>query len=553
MVPCRRSPMKQWLLFATLVIAAVPAVSQQKGLQQTDSPGSNPEERVALIIGNSAYPDAPLINPVNDARDIAKHLEQFGFKVILRENASFNDMKRAIREFGKSLHTNSVGLFYYSGHGMQVNGENYLIPVAAVLNNEEEIEYETINAGFVMAQMEAARNRMNILILDACRNNPFARSFRSATRGLAMMNAPTGTLIAYATAPGSTASDGTGKNGLYTEELLAQMSVPGQKIEDVFKRVRANVMTRSNTQQIPWESSSLIGDFYFAPPKAEEKRVEAVVANIVPVTLKPSITWRSDGESYWLTVDGTQIQTETVSGYSADDLLVYHAQSSKTYVLRDFKANGDNQEREAGVLQSTETVFWKAKDGLYWLAVNGIAIQSESVSAWAGSDLIVYHRPSNLTYVLNDFDNNSDQQYRTAEILRSDPGAYWKAGDGVYYLVVRGSGIQNNVVQAWSGNDLLAYYPVNNTTYIMTNYTNRQDGQLRSADAFTDPCAAVWRASGTYYWIYVRGVSIHNETTSTYEGDDLVVEHTPTLQRYRLRNFKNRGDNLLRPAECLTE
>jgi hypothetical protein len=545
--------MKRWLLLASVLLATLPSAAQQRGLQQTDSPGSNPEERVALIIGNSAYADAPLVNPVNDARDIAKHLETFGFKVILRENASFNDMKKAIREFGRSLHTNSVGLFYYSGHGMQVNGENYLIPVAAELNNEEEIEYETVNAGFVMAQMEAARNRMNILILDACRNNPFARSFRSASRGLAMMNAPTGTLIAYATAPGSTASDGTGKNGLYTEELLAQMNVPGQKIEDVFKRVRANVMTRSNTQQIPWESSSLIGDFYFSASKTEEKRIETVAVNAVPMTTRSTVTWRSDGESYWLTVDGKQIQSETVSGYSGDDLLVYHAQTNKTYVLRNFKANGDNESREAGELVSTETAFWKAKDGLYWLAVNGIAIQPEATSAWAGTDLVVYHRPSNLTYVLRDFDNNSDEQYRTAEILRSDPGSYWKAGDGVYYLVVRGAGIQNNVVQAWSGNDLLAYYPVNNTTYVMTNYTNRQDGQLRPADAFTDPCAAVWRASGTYYWIYVRGVSIHNETTSEYEGDDLVVEHTPTLQRYKLRNFKNRGDNLLRPAECLTQ
>ena len=545
--------MKRWLLLASLLLVTIPGSSQQRGLQQTDSPGNNPEDRVALIIGNSAYADAPLINPVNDARDIAKHLESFGFKVILRENASYNDMKKAIREFGRSLHTNSVGLFYYSGHGMQVNGENYLIPVAAELHNEEEVDYETVNAGFVMAQMEAARNRMNILILDACRNNPFARSFRSASRGLAMMNAPTGTLIAYATAPGSTASDGTGKNGLYTEELLTQMNVPGQKIEDVFKRVRANVMNRSNTQQIPWESSSLIGDFYFTPPKTEQQRIETVATSALPVSLKSSVAWRSDGESYWLTVDGTQIQAETVSGYSGEDLLVYHAQSNKTYVLRNFKANGDNQSREAGEIHSTETAFWKAKDGLYWLTVNGIAIQQDATSAWAAADLVVYHRPSNLTYVLRDFDSNSDEQYRTTEILRSEPGAYWKAGDGLYHLVVRGAGIQNNVVQAWSGNDLLAYYPVNNTTYVMTNYVNRQDNQLRSADVFSDPCASVWRASGSYYWLFVRGVSIHSETTSSYEGDDLVVVHTPTQQRYRLRDFKNRGDNLLRTAECPTD
>lgn len=542
------------LLLALVLLLPGRSVAQQKGIQQQpDSPGSNPEERVALIIGNSDYPDAPLLNPVNDARDIARNLESFGFKVILKENANFNDMKRAIREFGRSLHTNSVGLFYYSGHGMQVNGENYLIPVAAELHNEEEIEYETVNAGFVLAQMEAARNRMNILILDACRNNPFARSFRSATRGLATMSAPTGTLIAYATAPGSTASDGTGKNGLYTEELLAQMNVPGQKIEDVFKRVRVNVINRSNKLQTPWEASSLIGDFYFTNPKQETPKFESVTTKAVAISTKPTTTWRSDGELYWLTVNETQIQAETVSGYSGDDLLVYHAQSNKTYVLRNFKEHGDNTPREAGELLSTETAFWKAKDGLFWITVNGIAIQQEVTSGWAGTDLVAYHRPSNITYVLRDFDNNSDEQYRTAEILRSDAGAYWKTADGQYHLVVRGSAIQNNVVQAWSGNDLLAYYPVNNATYVLTNYVNRQDNLLRPADAFSDPCAAVWRASGSYYWLYVRGVSIHNETTSTYEGDDLIVVHTPTLQRFRLANFKNRGDNLLRAAECLPE
>ncbi|MEX2190365.1 MAG: caspase family protein [Bacteroidota bacterium] len=543
------------LVFALILCFLFAAIShgQQKGLQQPDSAPGNPEERVALVIGNSDYAVAPLLNPVNDARDIARNLESYGFKVILKENASFNDMKRAIREFGRSLHTNSVGLFYYSGHGMQVNGENYLIPVASELHNEEEIEYETVNAGFVLAQMEAARNRMNILILDACRNNPFARSFRSATRGLAMMNAPTGTLIAYATAPGSTASDGTGKNGLYTEELLAQMNVPGQKIEDVFKRVRANVINRSNTQQTPWEASSLIGDFYFTNPKQEAPKTESPTLSAIPIATKSTATWRSDGESYWLTVNDTQIQAETVSGYSGDDLLVYHAQSSKTYVLPNFKAHGDNTSREAGELVSTETAFWKAKDGLFWLAVNGIAIQSDVTSGWAGDDLVAYHRPSNITYVLKNFDNNSDEKYRTAEIHRSDAGAFWKAADGLYHLVVRGAAVQNNVVQAWSGNDLLAYYPVNNTTYVMTNYVNRQDNQLRPADVFSDPCASIWRASGSFYWLYVRGVSVHNETTSTYEGDDLVVVHTATQQRFRLRNFKNRGDNLPRAAECLSE
>ncbi|MEP0822144.1 MAG: caspase family protein [Ignavibacterium sp.] len=525
---------------------------QERGLQQqTDTAPVNPEQRIALVIGNADYKEAPLLNPVNDARDIAKMLESCGFKVILRENADLVEMKKAIREFGRSLHSNTVGLFYYSGHGMQVNGENYLIPVGAEFYNEEEVDYETVSAGFALAQMEAARNRMNIVILDACRNNPFARGFRSATRGLATMNAPTGTLIAYATAPGATASDGVGKNGLYTEELLAQMRVPGNKIEDVFKRVRASVMNRSNSQQIPWEASSLIGDFYFISPKSEAPKAEITVAGPVEISTDPATVWWGDGSYYWLSVGGREIQNETVSGYSGDDLVVYHASSNTTYILADFKANADSRKRPAGMLKTSETVFWKAKDGLYWLTVNGIAIQQDVTSAWAGPDLVVYHRASNLTYVLRDFDACNDEQYRTAEVLKADPAVYWRASEGLYHLILNGAAIHSNVVDSWSGNDLLAYYPVNNTTYVLSNYVNRQDNVIRAADAFPGPCSAIWRASGNYYWLYVRGVSIQNETTSSYEGDDLIVVHTSTQQKYRLRNFKNRGDNQLRVAECI--
>jgi uncharacterized caspase-like protein len=149
---------------------------------------------------------------------------------------------------------------------VQVKGENYLIPVDAAITKEEEIEYESVNAGFVMAQMASAQNKLNIVILDACRNNPFARSFRSQASGLAQMTAPAGTIVAYATEPGSVAADGAGKNGLYTGELLKAMSVPGLKIEELFKQVRIAVRNKSQNKQTPWESSSLEGDFYFIQP-----------------------------------------------------------------------------------------------------------------------------------------------------------------------------------------------------------------------------------------------------------------------------------------------
>ena len=229
---------------------------------------ANSERRVALVIGNGGYATGPLKNPVNDALDIARALRELGFDVIDKEDIAQNDMKRAIREFGAKTRNSDVALFYYAGHAIQVNGENYLVPIGATIDKEEEVEYESVNVGFVLAQITNA-SRTNIVILDACRNNPFARSFRSETRGLALMTAPGGTLIAYATSPGSVASDGAGRNGLYTQELLQNMRIPGLGVEEVFKRVRLSVREKTKSQQTPWESSSLVGNFYFSQPTAQ--------------------------------------------------------------------------------------------------------------------------------------------------------------------------------------------------------------------------------------------------------------------------------------------
>ena len=167
---------------------------------------------------------------------------------------------------------------------MQVKGRNFLIPVDAQIQREDEVAYNSVDAGQVLDKMEAANNRLNIVILDACRNNPFARSFRSGSSGLAQMDAPVGTLIAFATAPGSVASDGQGQNGLYTQHLLQSMQIPGTKIEDVFKNVRAGVRKDSAGRQIPWESTSLEGDFVFVPqPPAQAKAVGAAPGPIMKI------------------------------------------------------------------------------------------------------------------------------------------------------------------------------------------------------------------------------------------------------------------------------
>ncbi|MEQ1773704.1 MAG: caspase family protein [Burkholderiales bacterium] len=232
---------------------------------QTRTPAATGEEnRIALVIGNSSYTDAPLANPVNDANAIAKKLQSLGFKVILRTNVTQSQMRQAVRQFGDELHAGrGVGLFYFAGHGMQINSRNFLIPIGTDIRREYEVEDQSVDAGSVLSMMQSARARVNIVILDACRNNPFARSFRNSVVGLAPMQAPAGTLLAYATAPGEVASDGSGENGLYTQHLLSNMSLPGLKIEDVFKNVRASVRQESSGKQTPWENTSLEGEFYF--------------------------------------------------------------------------------------------------------------------------------------------------------------------------------------------------------------------------------------------------------------------------------------------------
>ena len=248
-------------------------------------------KRVALVIGNSTYLSSPLKNPVNDARAMAITLRRLGFEVDERINLGYISLHDAIENFGNKLKTGGVGLFYYAGHGMQVNGANYLIPVDAKINSENEVRYKAVDAGLVLAKMESAKSDVNIAILDACRDNPFARSFRSASRGLAQIDAPTGSIIAYATAPGKTAADGDGKNGIYTEALIKALESPGLKVEEVFKRVRKLVLDKTANAQVPWEASSLVGDFHFIPTSASTEQ-QPTVAQQQPVETHKQLSSR---------------------------------------------------------------------------------------------------------------------------------------------------------------------------------------------------------------------------------------------------------------------
>ena len=228
-------------LLLLFLLLTVPALANERGVARTEFAPEPNVKRLALVIGNSDYVSSPLRNPVNDAVLMERTLKSLGFSVTALRNAQQREMERAIGEFGRRLRGGGIGLFYYAGHGMQVNGENYLLPVDANPMSESDLRYEAVPVGKLLNQMADAGNGMNLVILDACRNNPFARSFRNAAQGLATLNAPSGTFISYATAPGSVASDGSGKNGLYTGELVRHMKTPGLKLEEVFKRVRADV------------------------------------------------------------------------------------------------------------------------------------------------------------------------------------------------------------------------------------------------------------------------------------------------------------------------
>lgn len=244
-----------------------------------------PEPRAALVIGNSAYATSPLKNPVNDAADVANELRGLGFRVVLKTDADQHAMRQALREFGQALKQGGIGLFYFAGHGVQSKGRNYLVPVGVNIESEAELEDQAIDANLVLGYMDEAANRVNIVILDACRNNPFARSFRSASRGLAPMDAARGSFLAFATAPGSVASDGTGRNGLYTERLLESLKHPDSDIDKVFRRVAADVSTLTQGRQVPWVASSLTGDFSFQDPLAARSDARPGVA---PLESRPA-------------------------------------------------------------------------------------------------------------------------------------------------------------------------------------------------------------------------------------------------------------------------
>ncbi len=271
--------------------------------------------RHALVIGNSDYQHTTkLNNPENDARLVSKTLQELGFEVQEALNTDHRQMKRYISQFANALQQSgegTIGLFYYAGHGVQLNGLNYLIPVDARIETEIDVEVEGVDAGIVMSSLASAKNGFNIVIFDACRNNPFARSFRSAGApgGLAQLDAPAGTFIAYATAPGDVALDGSEQNSPYTAALVEAIRQPQVAIEQTFKQVRIRVHQSTGGKQTPWESSSLTGNFQF------NGKAQTDNAAPVPPDRPDETAGRSGGSPDLAYLDA--VGRNTIEGYQA--------------------------------------------------------------------------------------------------------------------------------------------------------------------------------------------------------------------------------------------
>lgn len=297
-------------------------------------------KRVALVIGNGKYVSAPLKNPVNDAKDMSATLRALDFEVIKRTNASKREMVQGINIFADKLRRSEIGLFYYAGHGMQINNRNYLIPVKVEVNSETDVEFESVDVGRVLGKMKQAGNKLNVVVLDACRNNPFKRSFRTGVQGLARMDAPIGTIIAYATGPGSIAEDGKGRNGMYTKHLLSAITQPGLDIQDMFNDAGIGVIQETGNMQIPWMSSTPIPRFFLAGEGAPS--VQKRQAGNLKVSSEPS-----DAEVY------VNTRYEGVTPLSLDEL------ETGSYTVRLEKADYEPQEKQV-LIQSKETAFVSA-------------------------------------------------------------------------------------------------------------------------------------------------------------------------------------------------
>jgi hypothetical protein len=490
------------------------------------------------VIGNSNYINSgALENPVNDARAIKSALLGLGFTVLEYEDLSQSKMKMAIDEFGRQLKNYNTGLFFYAGHGIQSKGANYLIPVDANIQSEQQIEYDCVQADRVLGFMEAAGSKINIVILDACRNNPFERSWSRAVEGagLAFMNAPSGSLIAYSTSPGRTASDGSGSNGLYTSVLLENMRTPDITILQMFQNVRRTVAEKSGKKQIPWESTSLTDDFYFI--KADKDAAK-----------NANLTWMRVDEGYIFYINGEAVTERVIADWVDDSLLIFDPVTNISSLLENYEASAKNKLLDARKLDGGSNAFCKMKGGYYYFYVNGKYISLRTKGNFIDKDLLVFDPETNTTYIFKDY--AKDGKLRPAEIFDKADFAFWrKTKENAYWLLVKGEYIQARTHNDYAGNDMVVYDTISRITYVFKDFlVDTTPLQLRKASILSYQDDAFWMKTADGFYLIVKGRGIQNHIDQKWIGNDLSVTDTKTRISYLLPEYSGASYNTYRVA-----
>jgi hypothetical protein len=314
------------LLGSLLSFACGPLSAQTTIVEQGNAAPAalqGPEQRLALVIGNSNYQNAPrLANPDSDAQSMAQFLNSAGFEVIAATDLTQNDMLRVVQDFSAKVASrgpNTVAMVYYAGHGVQLAGENYLVPVDAKVSSPTELVNNSVRLVDVMSTLETIPSRMRIVILDACRNNPFP-AINDAGRGLAIVDAPNGSIVGYSTAPGAEALDGSGGHSPYTQAFLDVAREPNVPIEQLFKRIRLEVNHTTSGQQTPWESSSLTSDFYFFGDTAVAANRPPVKAPVVQMASNLPSRSARQAYDYVLSEGQPEYYQEFIQMYPHDPL-----------------------------------------------------------------------------------------------------------------------------------------------------------------------------------------------------------------------------------------
>lgn len=316
---------------ATEVLPSAPHAQNAPQSANIGNPAAaaGPEKRVALVIGNSAYENVTALpNPANDAKEIGKFLNSAGFEVILANDLDHDEMIQVLQDFSGRIAErgpNTVAFVYYAGHGLQIAGDNYLVPVDAKIASEADVPNQAIRLVDVMATLQAVPSRMRAVVIDACRNNPFS-SLKDTGRGLAIVDAPNGSIVGYSTAPGTEAFDGEGRNSPYTSAFLRLGREPNLPIEQFFKKVRVVVNDVTEGKQTPWESSSLTSDFYFfgdtavAAAKTVDPALQASASARRPTVVAQNMRTRTPREAYNMAIaeGSTEYYQEFVRIYPYD-------------------------------------------------------------------------------------------------------------------------------------------------------------------------------------------------------------------------------------------